>query len=217
MNDIAKNIKKIRNAKGISQEALAQELHVTRQAVSNWENSKTQPDLATLENISAFFGIELTELLYGPKPANAFTAAKPRRIRNTIILAVITVVLFAAQWALLGYGRAFIQRYYSMSWLLAGYFFQYLFFLCATFAVLSLAYIWHDIALKKRLLRIILLIIGIILAAITPITIISSITEYQYKISAFITIFYYLLLYESLPLLHVATGACLFFGIHRNQ
>ena len=41
MNDIGKNIKRFRSDKNITQEQLAERLHVTRQAVSNWENGKT--------------------------------------------------------------------------------------------------------------------------------------------------------------------------------
>ncbi len=38
MSNVGKNIKKFRSEKGITQEELAEQLHVTRQAVSNWEN-----------------------------------------------------------------------------------------------------------------------------------------------------------------------------------
>ncbi len=37
MSVIGKNIKKIRAEKGMTQDQLAEHLHVTRQAVSNWE------------------------------------------------------------------------------------------------------------------------------------------------------------------------------------
>lgn len=70
MSDISKNIRKIRKAKSITQDALADQLHVTRQAVSNWETGKNQPDLDMLESISRALGVELTELIYGTKPKN---------------------------------------------------------------------------------------------------------------------------------------------------
>ena len=36
MNGIGKNIKKLRKERALSQEQLAERLHVTRQAVSSW-------------------------------------------------------------------------------------------------------------------------------------------------------------------------------------
>ena len=38
MDSLASNIKQLRRRAGMTQETLAQTLHVTRQAVSNWEN-----------------------------------------------------------------------------------------------------------------------------------------------------------------------------------
>ena len=38
MNKFAENLRVRRTALGLTQEALAEKLHVTRQAVSNWEN-----------------------------------------------------------------------------------------------------------------------------------------------------------------------------------
>ena len=41
-NTVGKNIVKLRKEQGMSQEQLAQKLHVTRQAVSNWETGVSQ-------------------------------------------------------------------------------------------------------------------------------------------------------------------------------
>ena len=50
---IPKNIKRLRQQAGLTQEQLAEKLFVTRQTVSLWENGKTQPDIETLERIAA--------------------------------------------------------------------------------------------------------------------------------------------------------------------
>lgn len=42
MSSIGKNIRNLRKQKKMSQEHLAGLLHVTRQAVSNWENGVSQ-------------------------------------------------------------------------------------------------------------------------------------------------------------------------------
>ena len=61
--EIGEKIKKIRRENGLSQEQFADIFHVTRQAVSNWENGKNYPDMGTLSNISARFGIPLDDLV----------------------------------------------------------------------------------------------------------------------------------------------------------
>lgn len=66
-NSVGKNIKKLRSEKGITQEQLAERLHVTRQAVSNWETGKTQPDIETLSMMAECFEITVEELIYGKK------------------------------------------------------------------------------------------------------------------------------------------------------
>ena len=67
MVKVSGNLKKIRTAKGVTQDELAEKLNVTRQAVSNWENNKSLPDIHTLEAIAQALDVELEELVYGKK------------------------------------------------------------------------------------------------------------------------------------------------------
>ena len=60
---VGKNIKNFREQKNITQEELAEKLSVTRQAVSNWETGKTQPDIDTLHKISDILEISIEELI----------------------------------------------------------------------------------------------------------------------------------------------------------
>ena len=71
MDQIGKHIKKYREEKGLTQEQLAEQMSVTRQAVSNWENAKTQPDIDTLFRLSQIFEISIEELIYGEKRETA--------------------------------------------------------------------------------------------------------------------------------------------------
>ena len=57
----------LRTQKGLSQEMLAEKLHVTRQAVSRWENGETIPNTETLKLLSAFFDVSINTLLGTPK------------------------------------------------------------------------------------------------------------------------------------------------------
>ena len=66
MHDIARNLKRLRRQKGLTQEALADKLHVTRQAVSNWERNQNLPELEVLLAAAEAMGVSVDELLYGP-------------------------------------------------------------------------------------------------------------------------------------------------------
>ena len=58
----------LRTKKGLSQDELAEKVFVTRQAVSNWEIGKTQPDIETLTNMAAYFDVSVEYLIYGKEP-----------------------------------------------------------------------------------------------------------------------------------------------------
>ena len=64
---VGKNIKNFRAEKGLTQEELAEKLAVTRQAVSNWETEKTQPDIDTLQKIAQVLEVSVEEIIYGSK------------------------------------------------------------------------------------------------------------------------------------------------------
>ncbi len=51
----------------LSQEELATELYVTRQAVSRWENGETLPNTETLKELSKLFNVSINTLLGSPK------------------------------------------------------------------------------------------------------------------------------------------------------
>lgn len=59
---VGKNIKKLRSAKGLTQEELAAKLNVTRQALSSWETGRTEPDIDTLERISQVLEVSIEDV-----------------------------------------------------------------------------------------------------------------------------------------------------------
>ncbi len=59
---LGKNLKRIRNAKGISQGDIAKELGVSRGFVSTIENGKTNPTLATIAKLAKAIGVSVSEL-----------------------------------------------------------------------------------------------------------------------------------------------------------
>lgn len=56
-------LKEIRKQNNLSQEDLANQLNVSRQAITKWETAQGLPDMENLKNISKFFHISLDELL----------------------------------------------------------------------------------------------------------------------------------------------------------
>ena len=57
-----KNLKALRIKCGLTQTQVADELRVVRQAVSNWENGKTQPPVPVMQKLSVLYGVPLNEL-----------------------------------------------------------------------------------------------------------------------------------------------------------
>ena len=57
----------LRTKRGISQDALAQAVFVTRQAVSRWETGETVPGTETLKLLSRYFDVSINTLLGAPR------------------------------------------------------------------------------------------------------------------------------------------------------
>ena len=60
-------ILELRTRSGLSQEALAEKLFVTRQAVSRWETGETIPNAEALKLLSKLFDVSINTLLGSPR------------------------------------------------------------------------------------------------------------------------------------------------------
>lgn len=65
--EIGKQIKSLRQKKGITQEELAKYLQISCQAVSKWENGTSSPDISLLPIISVYFGVAIDDLFKLPQ------------------------------------------------------------------------------------------------------------------------------------------------------
>ena len=63
MQAIGTNLRRLRVRAGLTQDALAGMLHVTRQTVSSWEIGRTEPDLDTLLALAEALHCDATELI----------------------------------------------------------------------------------------------------------------------------------------------------------
>jgi transcriptional regulator with XRE-family HTH domain len=98
--DFGQRLKEIRKRNGLTQDAMAERLHVTRQAVSNWENNRNLPDLAMILQIAEAFSLSLDELILGENHTmNNMTekliddGSEGRRARRYLKIAWIGAVL----------------------------------------------------------------------------------------------------------------------------
>lgn len=63
-------IKKLREAKAMTQQQLAEEIGVTAKAVSKWETAKGLPDISLIEPLSQALGVSVMELMSGETVIN---------------------------------------------------------------------------------------------------------------------------------------------------
>lgn len=64
MNNLGTKIKELRVAENLTQEKLAEELIVSFQSISRWENGISTPDISLIPVIARFFGVS-TDHLFG--------------------------------------------------------------------------------------------------------------------------------------------------------
>lgn len=60
---IGENIKRLRRQKDITQETLAERMHVSAAAVSKWERGETLPDISMVIPLALYFGVSTDEIL----------------------------------------------------------------------------------------------------------------------------------------------------------
>lgn len=59
MNELGQRIKQARSEKGLTQAQLAEEIHVTRQTISNWENGRSIPDYVMLGRLAKVLPLDV--------------------------------------------------------------------------------------------------------------------------------------------------------------
>ena len=79
-------IKEQRMALGLTQQQLADQLHVTNKAVSRWETGNAYPDIALLDDLAATLSVSVEELCRGER------IALPSADTNTLLSDVIAEV-----------------------------------------------------------------------------------------------------------------------------
>lgn len=104
---LGEKLQMLRRSRGLSQEQLAAELDVSRQAISKWECGDSTPDLDKLRAICTYFGVT-TDYLIWERSEDAPQAAEQKQggdtrgrsgIFSDALLLVMTIVVMAAVWS----------------------------------------------------------------------------------------------------------------------
>lgn len=96
MTSVGENIKNIRKKNNITQEELAEKLSVTRQAVSSWENGKTEPDIKTLSSIADIFDTSTDVLINRiPGEKNILLRINTRLLLSStlLVLSIVSILV----------------------------------------------------------------------------------------------------------------------------
>lgn len=96
MNHVAENLTRLRKEKGLSQDQVAQQLHVTRQTISSWETGRTVPGAELLAPLARALDVPLPELL-SEKPISAPAC------RSARLVCGLSLFLCAAYVLLMGF------------------------------------------------------------------------------------------------------------------
>ena len=95
---LSQNIKNKRKELKLSQEYIADQLGVSRQAVSKWETGQSEPTASNLTELAALFDISLSELVEPATYANEQASNKNSKKKpNTVLRTNLSMLAIAVQ------------------------------------------------------------------------------------------------------------------------
>ena len=112
--EIGKKLKNARIKAGLTQEKAAEEIDVSRQTISNWENEKSYPDIISVIALSDLYSVSLDELLKGDQKMTEHLAESTnvvksnKKLTGAIILNIVLMILLIALNMLLPEGTYYL-------------------------------------------------------------------------------------------------------------
>ena len=95
--EFGEKLQNLRKSRGLTQEELAENLFVSRTAVSKWESGRGYPNINALQDISKFFSVTIDELLSGE---NLLCIAKNENKSNIIKICDLMFAIIDLFWFL---------------------------------------------------------------------------------------------------------------------
>ena len=112
MDRFTQNLRRARKAAGLTQQQLADRLHVTRQSVSSWELGRTEPDLQTLTELAEVFETDAGSLL-GEAGRPAYPRLQKRFVTGFAVCAGLLLAVSGLELGLFAYWRKLLLHGYS--------------------------------------------------------------------------------------------------------
>lgn len=220
MTNVGENIKKMRKKLKITQDELAEKLSVTRQAVSNWENGKTEPDIETLTKMAQIFDISIDELVDGiPKGIKELRGKKSHLyigIGFTVFYIISSLLMIIFEKPLHDYVNSTYDVFYSALSVLV---WKPLTVVSAGIGISALISYISGLYVENKNLRIAFLIFGLVISVCTSGFMIFQFLGFQIfqNLTALHSVFinYYVFLCEH-TILHIFGAVLIFFGTARK-
>ena len=123
---LSEKLIKLRKEKGLSQEEFGNEINVSRQAVSKWENEEAKPDTDKIQEIVKKFNVSYEYLLNDEiesmdvNPKNE-TKTKKKRKGLKIVLIILLIYLLVCTYKFIAFSKfylvakSFDEENYSIS------------------------------------------------------------------------------------------------------
>ncbi|MFL2030140.1 helix-turn-helix domain-containing protein [Loigolactobacillus zhaoyuanensis] len=104
---IGERLKQCRQRQNLSQEMVAEKLAVSRQTISNWENSRSYPDIERSIHLAELYELSLDELLKGDQKMvkNLIRSTNLVKIGRLIALSIFLNLILVV-------GLVFIVQYW---------------------------------------------------------------------------------------------------------
>lgn len=112
MNRFSQNLRRARKAAGLTQQQLADWLHVTRQSISSWELGRTEPDFETAGRLAEIFGTSVSSLL-GEDEKPPYPRFQKRFVLGFAVCAGLLLAVSGLELGLFAYWRKLLLHDYS--------------------------------------------------------------------------------------------------------
>ena len=157
---LADRLVELRKENKLSQEALAEKLGLSRQAISKWERAEASPDTDNLIALATLYGISLDELLGNEPKAEKEVPAEEKTLTDTQIkgknhltkaplLLLIAVAVYVVVGIIIG------GKWWAVMWIL--------FTLVLAYALASASKLYEN----KKAISIILMALAVTLTAVS--------------------------------------------------